>query len=38
MYPAKLSLINEGEIKKSFYYKQKLKGSLTTKPALQKRR
>jgi hypothetical protein len=35
VYPAKLSFLIEGEIK-TFYNKEKLKESMTTKPALQK--
>uniref|UniRef100_A0A5F9D8F6 L1 transposable element RRM domain-containing protein n=1 Tax=Oryctolagus cuniculus TaxID=9986 RepID=A0A5F9D8F6_RABIT len=35
LYPAKLSFVNEGEIK-TFHSKQKLKEFVTTRPALQK--
>jgi hypothetical protein len=35
LYPAKLSIKNEGEIR-TFHDKQKLKQCMTTKPPLQK--
>ena len=35
LYPAKLSFVNEGEIK-TFHSKQKLKEFVATRPALQK--